>query len=128
MKPYLRAAVALLGLVGLSVFLGTWTGRVAAQQGPTSGTVTQSSVSCGTGSTTLLAAGTARAFLRVVVPNAAANSVWFNWSGAAAVAAPPSDEIKAGGTIVWEYASGFIPTGLITCIASAATTVTIVYK
>jgi hypothetical protein len=54
--------------------------------------------------------------------------VFFNWSGAAAVVAAPSDEIKAGNVIFWQVFGGFLPTSAITCIALAPTVVTVVYK
>ena len=79
-------------------------------------------------STPLLAAGSASGFIRIASPSASAGSVWFNWTGAPAVTAPPSDEIRPGGIIVWQSAAGYLPTSAMTCIAAAPTPVTLVYR
>lgn len=92
------------------------------------GTPVQVSVSCGTGSTTFLAASTATTFILIKVPASAANAVWFNYTGTAAVTASPSVDIAAGGSQVWGSGTGYLPTAQINCIASSATTVTLVYK
>lgn len=91
------------------------------------GTPTQTSVACGTGSTTFLAASTATQFIMIKVPQTAANAVWFNFAGNAAVAAAPSVDIPVGGSLLWG-ATSFLPTTQINCIASASTTVTLMYK
>jgi hypothetical protein len=98
---------------------------VSANIAPATGTPTQTSVSCATGSTTLLAAAAATQFILIKVPAAATVPVWFNFAGAAAVAAPPSVDLAAGASINW---TAFVPTAQINCLATSATTVTIVYK
>lgn len=95
---------------------------------PASGTPTQASVTCGTGSTTLLAAGAAAQFLTIKVPSTAANPVWFRFDGSAATTSSPSLDLTAGQSMTWGTASGFLPTALDTCIASAPTVVTLIYK
>jgi hypothetical protein len=93
------------------------------------GTPTQTSVSCGNTSTTLLAAAAASKFISVKVPSTAANIVWFNWTGAAAVTAAPSEDIGIGQKVTWTAGQdGFLPTAQINCIASSATTVTVEYQ
>lgn len=82
------------------------------------GTITQTSVSCATSSTTLLAANAATTFIKVKVPNAAAATVWFNWTGVAAVAALPSEDLAAGSSIVFYRSTGFLPRTALTCISA----------
>jgi len=91
----------------------------------TYGVPTQVTVTCGASSTTLLAAGLAKNMVRVAVP-AGGVTVWFNWAGAAATAAPPSDPIPAGTAVWWV---DFVPSTAITCIAASGTqAVTLVYQ
>lgn len=95
----------------------------------TSGTITQVTVTVGTASTLLLAAGTATSFIKVSVPLASANLVWINWTGVPAVTASPSEDLSPGTKVVWSSTGGgFLPTSNITCIASAATPITLEYK
>ena len=98
---------------------------VSATVTPLSGTPTQATVSCGTGSTTLLAAAAASQFILIKVPAAASVPVWFNFAGAAAAAASPSVDLAAGASISW---TAFVPTAQINCLATSATSVTVVYK
>lgn len=92
------------------------------------GTPNQTSVSCGTSSTTLLTSSAATSFISVQLP-AASGPVWFNWAGGAATTAAPSQYVPAGGQQVWSTAGGFLPTSAATCIASgSAITVTLLYK
>ena len=98
---------------------------VSATVTPQTGTPTQTSVSCGVGSTTLLAAAAATQFLLIKVPASATVPVWFNFAGAAAVAAPPSVDLAAGASITW---TAFVPSSQINCLATSATTVTVTYK
>lgn len=100
---------------------------VTAPLPPPSGTPTQTSVSCGTSSTTLLAASTATTFVTVKVPAGSTVPVWVNWAGSAAVAAAPSLDIPSGGSVSWS-AVNYVPTSQINCLATTATTVTLIYK
>lgn len=94
-----------------------------------SGTPTQTSVSCGTSSTSLLAASTATKFISIRNPTTATVTVWINIAGAAATSAAPSIDLPPGGEADY-FASenSFLPTSAITCIAASAQTVTLVYK
>lgn len=99
------------------------------QYSANSGTPTQTSISCGTSSTTLLAASTATVFVSIRNPTTSTQTVWINITGAAAVAAAPSIDLAPGSEA--DYFMGensFLPTALLTCIASTASTVTLVYK
>jgi len=92
---------------------------------PITGTPTQATVTCGNTSTQLLAASAAGSFIRVSVPPGG-STVWFNWAGAAAVAATPSDPITAGNAIWW---TTYVPTSVINCIvASGSQAVTVISK
>lgn len=93
----------------------------------TTGTPTETTVTCGTGSTTLLAASTATQFILVKVPTGG-GIVWVNFAGAAAVAAPPSVDIAAGASLSWSPMQGYVPTSQINCLAPVAQAVTLVYK
>jgi hypothetical protein len=86
---------------------------------------TQTAVTCGTSSTTLLAAGSAAFFVRVHLPSNAANPVWINWSGAAATESQPSEDVQPGGTVPWVQ---FQPSQAISCVATAATSIVIEYR
>jgi hypothetical protein len=96
--------------------------------GAASGIPNQITVSCGTGSTTLLAAGAATRFVFVKVPSTATGPVWVNWTGVAAVVTPPSQDIGPGVSMTWSPTTGFLPTSAINCIAGAASQVTVIYK
>lgn len=96
--------------------------------GTPTGTPTQVSVSVTTSSTTALAASTATTFIKLCLAVGAANSIWVNWSGAAATTAPPSENIVAGQCDSWAAATGFLPTSAITVIATGAVTATLEYK
>lgn len=94
-----------------------------------SGTPNQTSVTCGTGNTTLLAPNAAVAFISVQVPPTSAGPVWINWGGVSAVTAPPSQQVPLGGMQVWSTAGGFLPTSQANCIASGSPViVTVSYK
>ncbi len=95
---------------------------------PPVGMLTQTTVTCGTGSTLLLAAGAATTFIVVKVPAAATVPVWLDWSGNAAVAAPPSEDLAAGTLRVWSALGGFLPTAALHCLATSATAVTVEYR
>lgn len=94
-----------------------------------SGTPNQTSVSCGTSSTTLLAANQAAAFIAVKVPPGGSGSIWTNWAGSAAVASTPSLEVPVGAELIWSTASGFVPTSQANCIAvGSPVSVTLLWK
>ena len=104
-------------------------GGVLSVQGVSSGTPTETSVTCGTTSTTLLAASTATQFITYQIPPTAANAVWFNVAGAAATTASPSEGYNPGGQKTWSRGQdGYLPTSQINCIATASTVVTLTYK
>lgn len=129
-SPIINAAMINSGNLIGTLSGGTLSGTtlVNATFVGSTGTPTQTSVTCGTSSTTLLTASSASAFITVKVPAAASVPVWFNWTGSAAVAAPPSQDVPVGGEIVWSTASGFLPTSAVTCLATSATTVSLLYK
>jgi hypothetical protein len=103
--------------------------QIATNTALRSGTPNQVSVTCGASSTALLAASTATVFLKVHVPATAANIVWINWAGVAAVAAAPSESISPGGSVNWTNGpAGYLPTSAVYCIAAASVTVTVEYK
>ena len=109
------------GSVGCSAYSPCFT--------PFNGAITQTTVTCGSSSTAVLSANTAAAFIVVHVPTGASNPVWFNFAGAAAVAAPPSEDVAAGGTKLWSAASTFLPTAAISCIVSTGSqAITVEYK
>ena len=96
---------------------------------PQTGSLTgQTTVSCAATTTTLLAAAAASNFVTIKNLNAAANTVWINFTGVAAVAAAPSFDLAPGSAITFA-SSTFLPTQQINCIASpGAQSVTLVYK
>ena len=129
----LTAGTAIVGKFGIDQTTpGTTNGVVINSFGAgalNTGAITQTSVSCGNTTTTLLAASTATKFISVKVPSNAANIVWFNWAGVSAVTAPPSEDVGIGAKITWTAGQdGFLPTSQINCIASSATTVTLEYQ
>ncbi len=91
------------------------------------GTPTQTSVSCGTTSGTLLAAGAAGFWIHLENSPANANSVFLNDAGAPAVVGVGGIEIDPGQSKDY-FASVFLPTAQINCIAAATTQLTVVYK
>lgn len=94
------------------------------------GTPTQTSVSCASTSTTLLAASTATMFLSIRNPTTSTVTIWINEAGAAAVVGVPSHDIPPGGEADY-FAEGpsFLPTSQINCISSgAASSVALFYK
>lgn len=94
---------------------------------PATGTPNETTVTCGTGSTALLAAASATQFVLVKVP-ATGGTVWINAAGAAAVAAPPSIDLVAGASILWSPGNGFVPSSAMACIAVVAQAVTLLWK
>lgn len=113
-----------------TVTQGTTPWVVTSTQAGVSGAVTQTSISCGTTSTTLLAALAASNFIFVSVPTTATQAVWFRWDGGSASAATPSEQLGAGGSKTWIKQSGFLPTGQANCASggSSAQTVTLEYN
>jgi len=91
-------------------------------------TPTQTSVSCTTSSSTILAANSATQSESFHLAATAANAVWLNFAGATAVQAAPSFDLQPGQTITWSVSGGLLPVSAITCIASASTSVTEMYK
>ena len=83
-------------------------------------TMTQSSVTCGASSGSLLAAGAASKFIVVATPTT--GGIWVNWTGAAAVTAPPSEHVVSGAVKVW---SPVVPQSAATCISDNGSSVTV---
>lgn len=92
------------------------------------GNVTQTAVSVATTSTPLLAAAAASLFVRICVPASAANAIWVRWDGGAPAQAAPSDNIQPGVCAVWVKASGYLPQQQINALASATTSVVVIYQ
>ena len=92
-----------------------------------SGTPSQTAVSVGVTSTTVLAAAGATSFLKLCLAQSAANGIWVNWAGAAAVAAAPSEYMAPGQCDTWVKSTGYLPTSQINAIASAAVSVTLIH-
>lgn len=94
------------------------------------GTPTQTSVSCASTSTTLLAASTATMFLSIRNPTTSTNTIWINVTGSAAVAAAPSIDLAPGSEADF-FAEGasFLSTAQINCISGGtASSVAVMYK
>ncbi len=92
-----------------------------------SGTPVEVTVTCGVGTTVLLAAATATTFILVKNPSGG-GTVWVNFAGVAAVAAPPSVDLIGGQSINWSQNNGYVPTSALNCIAPVAQAVTLLYK
>jgi len=99
------------------------TGMVGAGQTPN-----QVSATCSTSSSTILAANSALQSESFHLAATAANPVWLNFAGATAVQAAPSFDLQPGQTITWNVTGALLPVSAITCIASASTAVTEIYK
>jgi hypothetical protein len=108
-----------------AMVLATLNGAGQAVPVSGSGALTQATVTCGNTSTTLLAAGAAASFVRVVNPPGGV-SVGIRWDGSAATMTPPSDFIAGGGYIAW---TSYVPSAQYTCIVAAGSqAITLVYK
>ena len=92
-----------------------------------SGTPSQTAVSVGVTSTTVLTAAGATSFVKLCLAQSAANGIWVNWAGAAAVAAAPSEYMGPGQCDTWVKSTGYLPTSQINAIASAAVSVTLIH-
>ena len=88
-------------------------------------TMTQSAITCGATSGTLLPANAASKFIVVATPST--GGIWINWTGAAAVTAPPSEHVVSGAVKVW---SPVVPQSAATCISDTggSVTVTVEYR
>lgn len=101
----------------------------AASAATVYGGIQQTTVNCTTSSGPLLADGAARSFIYLKIPNRATATVWINWTGAAAVTQPPSEDMAPGANKTWTVMSGFLPSGPVTCISEAGTVaVTLEYQ
>jgi len=111
--------------------LNTNNALVVSTNAVSSGTPTQTSVSCATSSTTLLAASAASQFISIRNPTSATATVWVNIAAAAAVTAAPSIDLAPGAEADY-FASenSFLPTAQINCISggASASTLTVIYK
>jgi hypothetical protein len=104
------------------------TGTGPGGTGGASGTPNEVPVTCNATTTVLLAANAASQFIRIAVPPGAV-VVGFNWAGAAATLAPPSDMLSAGQSMTWSPLNGYVPTSQLSCIATTGTqAVTLIYK
>ena len=83
-------------------------------------TMTQASVTCTATSGVLLGANAASKFIDVITPTTA--GIWVNWTGAAAVTAPPSEHIVSGAMRVW---NPIVPQSAAHCISDNAGSVTV---
>lgn len=92
------------------------------------GTPTETTGTCGTSSSTILAASSATSSESFHLSPTAANPVWLNFTGTAAVQANPSFDLQPGMTITFAVAAGLLPTSAVTCIASASTSVVEIFK
>lgn len=104
---------------------------ITTSSGGTSvGTPTETSVSCGATTTTLLAAATATKFISVRNPTIAAFTIWINIVGASATVAVPSIDLAPGSEVdFFASENSFLPTAQLNCISSGtASSVTLVYK
>lgn len=106
------------------------TGFVVSERPDNVGAVTQTSVSCGTGSTTLLAAATATQFVDIRNPTTSTVTIWINVTNTAAVVGAPSLDIPPGGDAYFSAeGTSYLSSQQINCISSgAASSVTMVYK
>lgn len=108
----------------------TDTAEVVTERPDNIGTITQTSVSCGATSTTLLAAGTATMFLSIRNPTTSTNTVWIQFNGSAATAAVPSIDLAPGAE--WDgfaFGTSFLPSSQFNCISGGtASSVALVYK
>lgn len=95
-----------------------------------SGTPTQTSVSCASTTTTLLAASTATNFISIRNPTTATNTIWINVAGVAAVVGAPSIDLAPGAEASFMASeNSFLPTAQINCISGGtASSVSLVYK
>jgi len=99
--------------------------NAASGGGGSSGTPTMTSVSVGTSSAQLVAAAAFANFLKVCVPSTAANGIWVRWDGGTATQASPAEYMPPGQCDSWVKSTGFLPTGTINAIASAAVAVSV---
>lgn len=109
----------------------TDTAAVFSERPDNIGTVTQTSVSCGTSSTTLLAASTATMFFSVRNPTTATSTVWIRFDGSAATAAVPSVDLAPGSEAdFFAFGTSFLPSSQFNCISggAAASSVAVYYK
>jgi hypothetical protein len=113
----LGAGSAQIGTVGIS-------GSISGQ----SGALTAVSATCATSSTVILSSGLATSFIELQVAGGVTYPEYVAYNGTAAVNSAPSEVISAGQTKVWGGVGGFLPTGAITCIASASQPMTVIYK
>jgi hypothetical protein len=101
---------------------------VASPPAGNSGTPTQTTGTCGTTSGTILAAASATTSETFHLASTAANPVWLNFAGATATQAAPNFDLQPGGSITFTASGGLLPTSAITCIASASTSVSEIFK
>ena len=145
MKMQIVGAVALLSLIELvgpafAQVASGWGGATITGALPTgantignvgvngnSGTPSQTAVSVGITSTTVLAAAGATSFVKLCLAQSAANGIWVNWAGAAAVAAAPAEFMSPGQCDTWVKSTGYLPTSQINAIASSAVSVTLIH-
>ena len=83
---------------------------------------------CTAASGAFFTASTATVF--VLIQNPAANSatVYLNYAGAAVTLGGPNISLAPGQSQLWSSGTGYVPTGQINCSASAAATMSVLYK
>lgn len=94
---------------------------------PNKGTPNSPATTCGTSSSTVLAAGAASYYVTIRNPSTNTTTVWVNPTGAAATLAPPSRDLVPGTELDYSL-NGFLPTSAITCIASSSTAIIVESK
>lgn len=95
----------------------------AAVTTPFTGTPIETSFNCTGSDSIALPASTANLFLDVIVPDEAADKVWFNFAGATSVTSTPSISVKPGG--FWGWIANYVTTAALHCITNNAGTITI---
>ena len=112
----------------LAAVLGLLAPVLAHAQPAPSGALVQTTVTCGATSTAVLNAQSAQSFILIQNP-AGGSTTWLNFSGSAAVAAPPSISLAAGQSITWAPAQGFVPATAIACIVGSGTqAISVLYR
>lgn len=106
------------------------TGTVVSIRPDVGGNLTQTNISCGTSSTTVLAANTATQFISIRNPTTSTNTIYLNLSGSAATTAVPSIDLPPGAEAdYFAFPGSFLPTTQINCISGGtASSVVLIYK
>ncbi len=95
---------------------------------PTTGTPIATTITCGTTSTTLLAASAASHDVLIQNPSAAVSKVWISFTAAAAVAGTPDYELDPGAGINLPLGGDLWNGATLTCIALSSQAVSVTYR